>query len=42
MDKRYVEGLKPGMNVIISSPMVMAAFNKGKKTPSIVAGAPVK
>jgi hypothetical protein len=42
VDKRYVEGLKPGMNVIISSPMVMAAFNKGKKSPSIVAGAPVK
>jgi hypothetical protein len=42
VDKRYVEGLKPGMNVIIGSPMVMAAFNKGKKSPSFVAGAPVK
>ncbi len=42
VDKRYVEGLKPGMNVIIGSPMVMAAFNKGKKVPSIVAGAAVK
>jgi hypothetical protein len=42
VEKRYVEGLKPGMNVILSSPLVMAAWEKGKKSPSFVVGAPVK
>jgi len=42
VDKRYIEGLKPGMNVVIGSPMVMAAWNKGSKAPALVAGAPVK
>jgi hypothetical protein len=39
---RYVEGLKPGMNVVIGGGMVMAAFEKGKRVPSFVAGVPVK
>jgi hypothetical protein len=42
VEKRYAEGLKPGMNVMISSPVVMAAWQKGKKSPLLVIGAPVK
>jgi hypothetical protein len=42
VEKRYVDGLKPGMNVMISSPIVMAAWQQGKKSPVLVAGASVK
>ena len=42
VDKRTAEGLKPGMNAIVSNGLVMAAFQKGKKVPSFVLGAAVK
>lgn len=42
VDARYVDGLKPGMNVVVGSGMVMAGFAPGKNVPSLVAGAPVK
>jgi hypothetical protein len=38
---RYVEALKPGMNVMAGD-IVLAAWNKGSKTPAVVAGAVVK
>jgi len=42
VNARYLGGLKPGMNAYIGGGSVMAVFPKGKKTPSAVAGAPVK
>jgi hypothetical protein len=38
---RYVEALKPGMNVMAGA-IVLAAWNKGTKAPAVVAGAVVK
>jgi hypothetical protein len=38
----YLAGLKPGMNAYVGGGAVMAVFPKGKKTPSAIAGVPVK
>lgn len=40
--KRYLEGVKPGVQAYIGSGVVMGVFPKGKKTPVAVAGVRVK
>jgi hypothetical protein len=42
VDVRYTAGVKPGMNVNISTGAVFGAWMKGKKSPSIVAGVTLK
>jgi hypothetical protein len=42
VNKRYLDGLKPGMSAYIGGGVVMAVFPKAKKTPIAVAGVLVK
>jgi hypothetical protein len=42
VDVRYTAGVKPGMNVNISTGAIFGAWAKGKKSPSVVAGVTVK
>jgi hypothetical protein len=42
VDVRYTAGVKPGMNVNISTGAIFAAWTKGKKSPAVVAGVTLK
>ena len=42
VNARYTAGLKPGMFVAVTEDVVTAAYAKGGKAPSMIAGVPVK
>ena len=42
VNARYAAGIKPGMFVAVTEDVVTAAYAKGGKAPSMIAGVPVK